>query len=120
MRTSGNAPLNPSCGATESPFVVHHGGFYYLFMTYTDCRLVNYHNTIVFRSSDPRDFGEYTGDNEDEVVIAHLHAHAPEVVQDDDGTWYITTCGWLERGAPVEGGVAIAELEWGEAGSADC
>jgi beta-fructofuranosidase len=112
LRTRGNAPLNPPWGATESPFVVAMEGLYYLFITYTDCGAENYHNTLVFRSADPTDFGQYTGDNEDDVVIAHLHAHAPEVVQDDDGRWYITTCGWRNHGTPIEGGVAIAKLRW--------
>lgn len=114
LRTSGNAPLNPPWGATESPFVVHKDGGYYLFTTYTDSRIENYHNTLVFYSDDPTDFGEYTGDNEQHVIMARLHAHAPEVVRDDDGRWYITTCGWRNRSVPMEGAVAIAKLEWKE------
>lgn len=110
--TKGNAPLNPPWGATESPYVVHYDNAWYLFMTYTNCAMENYHNTLVFRSDDPTNFGVYTGDNEDEVVVAKLHAHAPEVVQDDDGKWYITTCGWRGKNTPIEGGVAIAELVW--------
>ncbi len=111
LRTSGNAPYNPPWGATESPFVVHRDGLYYLFITYTDCAPENYHNTLVFRSEDPTDFGEYTGDNEEDLVIAKLHAHAPEIIE-EDGRWFITTCGWPGRNTPVEGGVAVAPLEW--------
>lgn len=111
LRTSGGAPYNPPWGATESPFVVHLNGWFFLFITYTDCAPENYHNTLVFRSKDPTDFGEYTGNNHDEVVIASLHAHAPEIVC-DEGKWYITTCGWRNRGIPIEGAVAIAALEW--------
>jgi len=114
LRTSGSAPLNPPWGATESPFVVCLHGLYYLFITYTDCRPENYHDTLVFRSSDSREFGEYTGDNENEVVVGRLRAHAPEVVKDADGNWYITTCGWRNSGVPIEGAVAIASLEWKE------
>jgi beta-fructofuranosidase len=58
------------------------------------------------------DFSTYTGDNEDEVVIAKLHAHAPEVIRDDDGQWYITSCGWRDFGTVIEGAVAIAKLDW--------
>ncbi|TVP76391.1 MAG: hypothetical protein EA353_12145 [Puniceicoccaceae bacterium] len=112
LRTSGNAPLNPAWGATESPFVVARDGGYYLFMTYTDCRVENYHNTLVFYSKDPTEFGEYTGDNENSVIVARIHAHAPEIVQDTDGRWYITTCGWRNRQVPIEGAVAIAPLDW--------
>lgn len=111
LRSSGTAPLSPPWGAMESPFVVFHGGWYYLFVTYTDCKTENYHNTLVFRSSDPLDFGEYSGEN-DAQVVARLHAHAPEVVCDDSGQWHITTCGWRGKGTPIEGGVAIAPLEW--------
>lgn len=112
LRTSGNAENNPPWGATESPYVVKIDGLYYLFITYTDCKHHNYHNTLVFCSKDPTDFGIYTGDNEDVLVIAKLHAHAPEIIQDDDGQWYITTCGWTNYGTPIEGAVAIAKLEW--------
>jgi beta-fructofuranosidase len=113
LQTCGNAPLNPPWGATESPFVVKYAGFYYLFVTYTDSRPDNYHNTLVFRSSDPLDFGVYNGDNQAKVVVARLHAHAPEVVYDDvTASWYITTCGWRNYGIPIEGAVAIARLDW--------
>lgn len=112
LRTSGKAPCNPPWGATESPFLVRMDDLYYLFITYTDCKHHNYHNTLVFASEDPTDFGTYTGDNEDELVVAKLYAHAPEIIQDIDGQWYITTCGWRGYNTPVEGGVAIARLEW--------
>lgn len=111
LRTSGKAPYNPPWGATESPYVVHIDGLYYLFITYTNCKRDNYHNTLVFCSEDPTDFGNYTGDNEDDLVITKLHAHAPEIIQ-DDGQWYLTTCGWRGYNTPVEGGVAIARLDW--------
>jgi hypothetical protein len=85
---------------------------YYLFITYTDCAKDNYHNTLVFCSDDPTNFGDYTGDNEEDLVVARLHAHAPEVIRDSDGQWYLTTCGWPGFNTPAEGGVAIARLEW--------
>ncbi len=112
LETAGRAPLNPPWGATESAFVVHIDGAYYLFVTYTDCQIQNYHNTLVFRSEDPTDFGTYTGDNDADGVVATLFAHAPEVIRDDDGRWYITTAGWRNYDTPVEGGVAVAELVW--------
>lgn len=111
LRSSGNAENNPPWGATESPYVVKTDGLYYLFITYTNCKHHNYHNTLVFCSNDPTNFGNYTGDNEDEIVIAKLYAHAPEIIL-EDGQWYITTCGWTNYGTPVEGGVGIARLEW--------
>ena len=113
LRTSGRAPLRPAWGATELPFAILYQGWYYLLITYTDSEAETYHNTLVFRSLNPFDFGEYTGDNELEVVVARLHAHAPEVVHDaEQGQWYLTTCGWRGRGVPIEGAVAIAPLVW--------
>jgi len=112
LETAGDAPLNPPWGATESPFVVSVNSGFYLLVTYTDCRPENYHQTLVFRSDDPTDFGQYRGDADEDRVVARLHAHAPEVVRDDDGQWYITTCGWPGYGVPIEGGVAIAPLDW--------
>ncbi len=122
LKTSGNARFIPSWGdtggvyppwgATESPFVVKKEDLYYLFITFTSGSLESYHNTLVFKSDDPLDFGKYTGDNENDIVIAKLHTHAPEVVCDNDGQWYITTCGWRNHGTPIEGGVAIAKLDW--------
>jgi len=111
LTSTKSAPLNPAWGAFESPYVVLHDGMYYLFVTYTDCAYDNYHNMLVFCSEDPYNFGEYTGDNHSEMVIAELKSHAGEIIC-DNGKYYITTCGWSGYGIPCEGGVAIAELEF--------
>ncbi len=113
LRTTREAPRNPPWGATESPFVVAIDSAFYLFITYTDCAPNGYHDTLVFRSEDPTDFGTYTGNNATETVT-QLHAHAPEVIQDDDGQWYITSCGWRGCGTVIEGGVGIAPILWEE------
>lgn len=112
--TSGeNAPLNPPWGAMESPFVIKKDGLYYLFITYTDCNKENYHNTLVFVSSDPYNFGEYNGGNYGAIPVTTLRAHAPEIIE-ENGKYYITTCGWLDYGTPNEGCASIAELGWKE------
>ena len=111
LTSSGNAPLNPAWGAFESPFVLEREGLYYMFVTYTDCSPETYHNTLVFCSPTPYNFGDYTYDNHDETVIATLKVHAGEVIC-DNGAYYITTCGWLNHGAPINGAVAIAELSF--------
>ena len=112
--TSGcDAPLNPPWGAMESPFVVKKDGLYYLFITYTNCCKENYHDTLVFVSSDPCSFGEYNGGNGGEVPITKIFAHAPEIIE-ENGKYYITTCGWLNCNTPNEGCVSIAELDWKE------
>ncbi len=73
-------------------------------MTYTDCNVDNYHQTLEFASEDPTNFGLYRGHADDDRIIARLPCHAPEVVQDDNGALYITTCGWPGYGVPFEGG----------------
>ena len=111
LTSSGNAPLNPPCGAFESPYVIKYREAYYLFVTYTSSLPENYHNTLVFCSEDPCSFGDYNGDNHAEIVVAELPVHAGEVLQ-ENGRYYITTCGWNGYHIPCEGGVAIAELEF--------
>ena len=96
LRTTQGAPSNPPWGATESPFVFRHGNDYWLSITYTTSfgGPAGYHNTLLFRSTNPFDFGTYTGDDANEVA-AKLHAHAPEYLRDPDtDRWYVTSAGW--------------------------
>lgn len=109
--TSGeNAPLKPAWGAMESPYIVKKDDLYYLFVTYTDCNLENYNNTLVFSSKNPRTFGEYNG-NSGTQPITTISAHAPEILY-ENGKYYITTCGWRGYPIPNEGAVSIAPLDW--------
>jgi beta-fructofuranosidase len=110
--TSGDdAPLKPAWGAFESPFVVKKDGLYYLFVTYTNCSNDTYQDTLVFCSSDPKNFGEYNGGQGGAIPITKLYAHAAEVLE-QDGEFYITTCGWNGKPIPIPGAVAIARLTW--------
>ncbi len=112
--TSGDeAPLRPAWGAMESPYVVKKDGMFYLFITYTNCSVETYSDTLVFCSEDPRSFGKYNGEGEGTKPITKLHAHAPEILQ-ENGKYYITTCGWRTKPLPHEGAVSIAELSWKE------
>ena len=113
LTSSDDAPLNPPWGAFESPYVVEIEGLYYLFVTYTDCDIENYQDTLVFCSPDPYKFGDYTQKNHEKMVIAELKSHAGEIIY-DDGKYYITNCGWRNYNIPFEGGVAIAELSFEE------
>jgi beta-fructofuranosidase len=116
LRTDG-APKQPPWAATESPFVFERDGEYWLSITYTTSfgGPDDYHETLLFRSRNPFDFGRYDGDPR--TPAARLVAHAPEYLRDpDSGRWYVTSAGWPgERyGTVIPGSVAIRELEWVE------
>lgn len=79
-------------GPTESPFVVRHNGFWYLFIGPRP----DYVGTDVFRSDDPLHFRV-------QDRVGHIEAHAAEIITDGADRW-ITTAGW------GQGGVHIAPL----------
>lgn len=81
-------------GPTESPFVVPHGGRYYLFITDNDV-------VHVYASKDPLHWTP-------EQQVYQFKGHACEVVRDDDGKWYISHVGWMS------GGLSLAPLTWNE------
>jgi beta-fructofuranosidase len=115
LRTSPTAPKQPPWGATESPFVFRHDDDYWLSLTYTSSMdgPAGYHETLLFRSKNPFDFGTYTGDENE--LAARLEAHAPEYLLDpDSGQWYVTSAGWPGDpfGTVIPGSVAIRELDW--------
>ena len=112
LASGESAPLHCPWGAMESPYVVEKDGLYYLFITYTDCEPNNYFNTLVFVSENPKRFGEYNGGDSGAVPITTLHAHASEIIKSEDGSYYITTCGWQGFALPHEGAVSIARLDW--------
>jgi hypothetical protein len=68
-------------GSTESPFVVHRGGYCYLFLSMRHNYIPGYYaDTEVFRSRDP--FHRSPGD-----IVGRFDGHAAEVVRDTDGRW---------------------------------
>lgn len=95
----GVAFTDPSVGTfggpTESPFVVRHGNYYYLFIGPRG----GYDGTDVFRSRNPFAWSITN-------KVGHIAAHAAEVVRDDDGKWYVSRAGW------GRGGVYLAPLIW--------
>lgn len=104
----------------ESPFVVKRGDYYYLFTTVTNSAPsgADYHQTLVFRSTDPLDFGDYHGDQNHPGganFVTQLPVHAAEVVlEPTTNKWYITTAGeqYFSLYPQAQHGVAIAELQW--------
>lgn len=111
LASGDHAPLKVGWGAMESPYVVQLDGLYYLFITYTDSSDETYNDTLVFCSSDPLDFGLYDGALGAVQPVARLQAHAPEIIQ-EDGRWFITTCGWRDKPVAHQGCVSVAELRW--------
>lgn len=88
-------------GDTESPFVVHHAGRYYLFIG--PCGAYGpgddgYVCTAVYRSETPWHFPE-------SALVAKFPSHAAEVVEDGED-WWVTHAGW------GQGGVHLAPLHW--------
>ena len=59
------------------------------------------HKTYVLNSDNTLDFG-----TDDEKKVTILNAHAPEIFQDEEGQWYISSVEWPNRG------VSVDKLEW--------
>lgn len=93
----------PPGRAPESPSIVEHAGQFYLFYcVYDSADEINGaydYRTYVYRSPNPLDFQRAP-------CVAELKAHAPEIFQDEDGDWFITSVEWPQRG------VSIAPLAW--------
>jgi beta-fructofuranosidase len=98
-------------GNTESPFVVKHGKYFYLFTgprpyDYPTASLPNhlhpgYVGTDVYRSLRFDHF-------ENAGFVTHLPLHAAEVIQDRDRKWYISSAG------EIQGGLFITSLIWND------
>ena len=97
-------------GPTESPFVVRRGDTYYLLIGprpyqgpppagESQHTQPGYVGTDVFAS---RDWRTWT----DADLVGHIRAHAPELVEEADGSWFVSTCG------VGQGGLSIAPFQW--------
>jgi sucrose-6-phosphate hydrolase SacC (GH32 family) len=82
-------------GPTESPFVVSRSGKYFLFV----CSNHTYNETTVYESET---HFHWTAEKQ----VARFAAHAAEVIQTDNGKWYVSRAGW------GQGGVDLAERLW--------
>ena len=92
----------------ESPSLLYFNNSFYLFVCSWDgiwdgkeIQGAYQHLTYVYHSKDPLNFGVY-----EEKQIATLNSHAPEIFQDEDGDWYISSVEWPNRG------VSVDELKW--------
>ena len=80
---------------TESPFLVHYEGLFYLFWTLWDTvdRTTSGYCpwTYVHCSESPSDF-------RGKPVLAEFTVHAPEIIQDEGGQWFMSTADHPHRG----------------------
>lgn len=88
---------------TESPFLVFYEGLFYLFWTLWDTADKTTSGycprTYVHCSESPADF-------HGKPVLAEYTVHAPEIVQDEGGQWFMSTADHPHRG------VSVAPLVW--------
>jgi arabinan endo-1,5-alpha-L-arabinosidase len=94
----------------ESPTLIYQNGSFYLFVCSwdgvwdgKDIQGAYQHKTYVLNSKDPLSFGV-----DGEKQVATLKSHAPEIFQDEEGQWYISSVEWPNRG------VSVDRLQWEE------
>jgi beta-fructofuranosidase len=90
----------------ESPSLIRCDDTFYLFVCgwngiwdRKDLQGAYQHVTYVYQSDDPLRFDAST-------EVTRLNAHAPEIFQDEEGDWYVSSAEWPNRG------VSIARLVW--------
>jgi beta-fructofuranosidase len=113
-------------GSMESPFLIQRNGRFYLSITYNNetfflgavllqfqvyLNRKAYNNTLIFHSTSPYDFGRYRGKDASQGPVARLDCHAPVYIN-NDGAWYVTTCGWPFAATLTKGEAAFARLNW--------
>ncbi len=117
LRNLDGAPIAPY-STCESPFVVYKDGKFILSVTITVSDETTYHDTIIFVSDNPYNFGTYSGAvklEESSNYVGRISAHCPEYIYDSIADkWYVTTAGWsnLVKHEGALGGVGIAEMKW--------
>ena len=88
---------------TESPVLIPYGGLFYLFWTLWDSA------DKTTSGYCPRSYVHCSGsptDYHDRPVIAEFTVHAPEIIQDEGGQWFISSADHPHRG------VSVAPLAW--------
>lgn len=94
----------------ESPSLIYHNNSFYLFVCAwegnwdgKELQGAYTHKAHVYLSDDLMNFG-----TDDEKIITTLNAHAPEIFQDEEGQWYISSVVWPYMG------VSVDKLHWKE------
>ena len=92
----------------ESPFVVKRGKYYYLFLSARPWHVPNNNGGVdVFRSRSPFSWDPARG-HVARFSKEETGSHAPEIIRDLDGRWYLTRVGRDARG------VWIAPIIWND------
>jgi beta-fructofuranosidase len=88
---------------TESPVLIPYGGLFYLFWTLWDMADPTTGGycprSFVHCSESPLDF-------HNKPVLAEYTVHAPEIIQDESGQWYMSSVDHPHRG------ISVAPLAW--------
>lgn len=88
---------------TESPFLLPYKGLFYLFWTLWDQDDLSTSGycprSYVYCSESPSEFNNKS-------LVAEICAHAPEIIQDESGEWFISSTDYPYRG------INIAPFEW--------
>lgn len=90
----------------ESPSLIRYNDTFYLFVCgwngiwdQKEVQGAYQHVTYVYQSDNPLEFTQ-------DKIITTIDAHAPEIFQDEDGDWYISSVEWPYCG------VSLARLVW--------
>lgn len=87
-------------GVSESPFMIKREGVYYLFWCINESDNSSYdHRTFVFAAESLNEF-------EGAAPLTVLNAHAPEIIKDNNGDYYIASAFYPQNG------VNVAKLFW--------
>jgi hypothetical protein len=98
----------PDDPGVESPFVVKRGKHYYLFLSARPWHVPNNNGGVdVFRSQSPFFWDPVKG-HVARFPKARTGSHAPEIIHDLDGKWYLTRVGH------DAGGFWIAPIVWND------
>ena len=117
LRNLDGAPI-ADYSSCESPFVIYKDGRFILSVTITISDGATYHDSIIFVSDNPYDFGTYSGATklgESKKYVGRISAHCPEFIYDEAADkWYVTSAGWSDmvKHEGAKGGVGIAEIQW--------
>lgn len=98
----------------ESPTLLFHQGNFYLFWCLWDSNGSGANDPALYAGHDPATYcyrtyvyvSDTPMDFHQRAPVAELKAHAPEILQDESGNWYISSADYPQRG------ISLARLGW--------